>query len=77
MTYPYQQANFLNDTVFTNYGGHTGTSTAFSRSAAYYLAEMEMCTHLHTLLQPTDVTGTFNWNVGNPFEMDYGNINAI
>ena len=77
MPYPYSQATFLNDQTFINYGGHTGTSTAFARSAAYYIAEMEMCTHLHTLLQPTDITGTYNWNAGNPFEMDYGNINII
>ena len=77
MNYPFQNAFLLNDTVFTNFGGQTGTSTSFARAAAYFIAEKEMSSHLHTLLQPTDVTGSYNWNAGNPFEMDWGNINTI
>jgi hypothetical protein len=77
MNYPFSAPLYLNDTVFTNYGGITGTSTAFARAAAYFIAEKEMSTHLHTLLLPTDVTGSYNWNAGNPFEMDWGNINII
>ena len=77
MNYPFGSAFLLNDTVFTNFGGITGTSTAFARAAAYYIAEKEMSDHLHTLLQPTDVSGSYNWNAGNPFEMDWGYINSI
>jgi hypothetical protein len=77
MIYPYNLPIFLTDTVFQNYGGQTGTSTAFARAAAYYIAEKEMSSHLHTLLQPTDVSGSYNWNAGNPFEMDWGYINSI
>ena len=77
MIYTYNNAFLLNDTVFQNYGGSTGTSTAFARAAAYFIAEREMSSHLHTLLQPTDVSGSYNWNAGNPFEMDWGYINSI
>jgi hypothetical protein len=77
MNYPFSSAFLLTDTIFTNYGGNQGTSTAFARAAAYFIAEKEMSSHLHTLLQPTNVSGTFNWNAGNPFEMDWGNINSI
>jgi len=77
MNYPFNNALYLTDTVFTNYGGQTGTSTSFSRAAAYFIAEKEMSSHINTLLQPTDVSGSYNWNAGNPFEMDWGYINAI
>jgi hypothetical protein len=77
MIYPFSSPLFLTDSVFLNYGGQTGTSTSFARAAAYFIAEKEMSSHLHTLLQPTDISGSFNWNAGNPFEMDWGNINTI
>jgi hypothetical protein len=67
----------LTNTVFTNYGGKTGTSTAFAINAAFQIAETEMVSHLHTFLQPTNVSGTYFWNAGNPFEMDYGYVNSI
>jgi hypothetical protein len=67
----------LSDTIFINYGGQTGTSTAFARNAAYLIAEREVCSHLHTPLVPTNISGSYNWNAGNPFEMDWGNINTI
>jgi hypothetical protein len=77
MIYPFNNAFLLNDTVFTQFGGNTGTSTAFARAASYFIAEREMSSHLHTLLQPANITGSYNWNAGNPFEMDWGYINAI
>jgi hypothetical protein len=77
MDYPYSAPFLINDTVFLNYGGKTGTSTAFARNAAYFIAEKEMSSHLHTLLQPTNVSGSYNWNAGNPFEMDWGYINSV
>jgi len=67
----------LTNTIFTNYGGKTGTSTAFAVNAAFLIAETEMVSHLHTFLQPTNVSGTYLWNMGNPFEMDYGYVNSI
>jgi hypothetical protein len=67
----------LTNTVFINYGGKTGTSTAFAVNAAFEIAEREMVSHLHTFLQPTNVSGTYLWNMGNPFEMDYGYVNSI
>jgi hypothetical protein len=66
----------LTSTIFTNYGGRTGTSTAFALNAAFEIAESEMSSHLHTLLVPTNVSGTYLWD-HNPFEMDYGYVHAI
>lgn len=77
MIYPYNSPIYLSDSTFINYGGKTGTSTSFSRNAAYFIAEKEMSSHLHTLLKPTNVSGTYLWSMGNPFEMDYGYVNSI
>ena len=70
-------AEILTSTIFTNYGGKTGTSTSFALAAAFEIAEHEMSSHLHTLLVPANVSGTYLWNMGNPFEMDYGYVHAI
>lgn len=51
----------LSDTIFTQYGGHTGTSTAAQRTAAYGIAEGQAQQELGTLLTPTIVTGTYMW----------------
>jgi len=77
MVYPFQSAFILNDTIFSNYGGNQGTSTAFARAAAYFIAEKEMSSHLNTLLLPMDIVESHNWNAGNPFQMDCGNINSV
>jgi hypothetical protein len=77
MDYPFSSPFLLSDSVFINYGGKTGTSTAFARNAAYFIAEKEMSSHLQTLLKPTNITGSYYWNAGNPFEMDWGYINAV
>ena len=75
--YPYNQAIVLTDSVFTQYGGLTGTSTVAQRQAAYLLAEEQITEHLNTFLHPTIVTGTYFWAGGNPFELDYGHILRI
>jgi len=75
--YPYNSALILTDDIFLQYGGQVGTSTAQQRSAAYLLAEEQMVEHLNTFLVPTIVTGTYQWNGGNPFVLDYGHILSI
>ena len=67
----------MTDTTFQNYGGNQGTSTALARTAAYFIAEKEMSSHLNTLLLPMDIVESHNWNAGNPFQMDWGNINSV
>lgn len=61
--YPYSQAQIINDTVYTGYGGATGTSTAAQRNASYLVAEKRMTSHIGTFLRPTIVTGTFGWPI--------------
>lgn len=51
----------LSDDVFVQYGGHTGTSTAAQRTAAYTIAERQARQYLGTFVEVTTVTGTFPW----------------
>jgi len=77
MDYPYGTAFLLNDSVFTSYGGLTGTSTAAQRNAAYFVAERQMTEHIGTFLKPTDVSDTYLWVTSNPFELEYGYVRSI
>lgn len=55
--------NILTDDIFVQYGGQTGTSTVAQRQAAYAMAEGQAVQEIGTFIQPTIVTGTFNWPV--------------
>jgi hypothetical protein len=52
----------LDDDMYIDYGGRTGTSTAAQRSAAYQAAEQMMIRELRSFLIPTTVTGTWEFN---------------
>lgn len=75
--YPYPSGIVLTDAIFLQYGGQTGTSTLAQREAAFLLAEEQLVEHLNTFLVPTIVTGTYMWNGGNPFELDYGHLLSV
>lgn len=53
----------LNDTVFVQYGGQTGTSTPAQRTAAYCIAETQAALEVGAPLTATIITGTFPWPV--------------
>src|SRR3972149_5790771 len=53
--------SILTDTIFVDYGGHTGTSTAAQRMAAYAIAEGQAAQEIGTFVAPTMVTGTYSW----------------
>jgi len=75
--FPYFTPQVLTEPIFLQYGGSTGTSTVAQRQAAFLLAEEQVTEHLNTFLVPTIVTGTYMWNGGNPFELDYGHLVGI
>lgn len=54
-------SSILNDTIFTQYGGHTGTSTPMDRAIAYQIAEQKAIEEIGTFLVPTTITGTYDW----------------
>jgi hypothetical protein len=70
----------LNDATFVQYGGHTGSSVAAQRNAAYLMAEMAATRDISTLLLPVTITGTFTFNpiqMQNGLLLDYGYINRV
>lgn len=77
--YPYATPIILDDSVFVEYGGQTGTTTSAMRKAAYQVAEMQMTTHIDTFLLPTTVTGTWNYDThGNTsLATEYGYVNEL
>lgn len=76
--YPYSSAVILTDETFINYGGLTGSSTAFQRDAAYQIAEEWASTYLNTLLVPTTVTGSFYYpHVGGVVKLDWAYLQEV
>lgn len=76
--YPYNSAQILSDSIFLAYGGETGSSTAGQRLAAYFIAEKQMTEHIHTLLLPTNITGTYYVPTHmHPLVTDYGHVNYV
>jgi hypothetical protein len=73
--YPFNSPIILNDSIFLAYGGQSGTFSNQQRQAAYLIAEQQASTHLHTLLLPTIVTGTFGYD--KRIVTDYGFVNQV
>lgn len=73
--YPHSSPLILNDSIFVQYGGQTGTFSSAQRSAAYLIAEQQATTYLNTFLLPTTVTGT--WGYGARVVTDYGYVSQV
>lgn len=73
--YPHNSALILNDSIFVEYGGQTGSFTAAQRSNAYRIAEQQASKYIGTLLLPTIVTGTFGYEPR--IVTDYGYVHQI
>lgn len=75
--YPFNSAIILNDTVFTEYGGKTGTFSVAQRQASYLLAEMQVTSYIGTPLLPTNVTGTYPFMGKMRIPTDYGYVHQL
>jgi hypothetical protein len=75
--YPFNSAIILNDTVFTAYGGKTGSFTPAQRQSSYLIAEMRVSNYVGTLLLPTNVTGTYPYMGKNRIPTDYGYVQQL
>jgi len=76
--YPFTAPIILDDSIFTAYGGLTGTSTPFMRSASYLIAEHQTSDYIGTLLLPTTLTGTSEYFPGRgPIVTDYGYVTEL
>lgn len=68
----------LTDTIFVDFGGATGTSTAAQRQAAYAIAESQAAEEINTFVAPTAVTGTHSWPpLGQPLQLPYTHLNSV
>jgi hypothetical protein len=75
--FPYNSPIILNDTVFTEYGGKTGTFTAAQRQASYMVAEMQVTNYIGTPLLPLNVTGTYAYMGKRRIPTDYGYVHQL
>jgi len=75
--YPYNAPIVLTDNIFVLFGGHTGSSVAAQRAAAYFIAERVASDDINTYLAPTIVTGTFLNTPSLSFILEQGYINRI
>jgi hypothetical protein len=76
--YPFHQNMILTDSIYTSFGGWTGSSTANQRQAAYQIAEMQMTEHLSSFLSPVQVTGTYEVHAYmQKIFLEYGNIQSV
>jgi len=72
MIYPFTEAQVLTDDLFVAYGGNTGSTTAFQREAAYFIAEKWISDEIGTLIVETTVTGTSYYPLhGSSLVLDY------
>lgn len=75
--YPYTATGtlILNDAIFTEYGGQTGSFTPAQRQNAYRIAEQQATNYIGTFLLPTVITGT--WGYAHRVVTDYGYVHRI
>jgi len=78
MIYPFDSAQVLTDSIFTSYGGQTGTSTSFQREAAYFIAEEWMSNYLNTSIVPATITGTYAYPyIQSTVQLDYAYLQNV
>lgn len=75
--YPYSSPIVLTDDIFVLYGGHTGSSVAAQRTAAYFISERMASTDIDTYFRPTIVTGTFVYTPPRPIILEHGYISRV
>jgi hypothetical protein len=68
----------MDDSVFTSYGGQTGTSTAAQRNASYMIAEQFAIQEIGTFLVPTTISGTFAWpTIGTILSLPHTHVRSV
>lgn len=75
--YPFNAPIILNDSIFLEYGGKSGTFTPAQRQSSYMVAEMQVTSYLGTPLLPVIVTGTYAYMGKNRIPTDYGYVSQL
>lgn len=75
--YPYIPTGtyILNDSIFIEYGGQTGSFTAAQRQNAYRIAEQQATNYIGAPLLPVVVTGT--WGYAPRIVTDWGYVHQV
>lgn len=77
LIYPHRTPIILNNQIFVNYGGQTGTFTNAQIQSSYLVAEILLTSYLGTPLLPTTLTGTYPFMNKTRMVTDYGYVNQI
>lgn len=76
--YPFTVPIILNDTIYSSYGGWTGTSNSIQRQAAYFIAERDVSSHIGTVLLPEWITGSYNVpRFGKALSLDFSRVQKV
>jgi hypothetical protein len=75
--YPFNSPVILTNQLYTETGGQTGSFTNTQLQSSYWLAEMQVSAYIGTLLQPTNVSGTYPFMHSSRLKLDYGYVEQI
>lgn len=75
--FPYNAPIILNNQIFVDYGGQTGSFTHAQLQSSYLVSEILMTSYIGTFLLPIIVTGTINYMGSNRLVTDYGYVHQI
>jgi len=67
----------LNDDLYAEYGGYTGSSTQSQREIAYAIAEEQAMRYIGTFLVPVVVTGTYMWPRTDRFQTKHKYVSNV
>lgn len=77
LIYPFNAPIILNNSIFTSYGGQTGSFSDASLQSSYWLAEMQVTSYIGTPLLPVIVTGTYPFQNKTRLATDYGYVQRL
>lgn len=75
--FPYSSPIILNNQIFTENGGATGSFTHAQLQSSYLVSEILMTSYIGTLLLPIIITGTMNYMGTSRLVTDYGYVHQI
>lgn len=75
--YPYTSPLILNEAMYVEYGGVSGSATQAQMNNAFLIAEQRVSRYIGTFLLPTIVTGTFPYNSSQFIATDYGYVQRV
>ena len=75
--YPFNGPIILNNSIFIENGGQTGTFTNTQLQSSYWLAEMQATAYIGAPLLPVIITGTYPFQNKGRLSTDYGYVQRL